>query len=84
MHQMPKKRKMQTPIARLARWSIYLQAYEFDIVHRVGRLHSNVIFKPVLNLNYLEYYQIDTDVDSVEKNQAIFEYETLFILFQVR
>ena len=26
---------------RLAMWSIYLQAYRFDIIHRKGFLHSN-------------------------------------------
>lgn len=29
------------PTGRLARWSIYLQAYTFDIIHRKGLLHSN-------------------------------------------
>ena len=39
------------PTGRLARWSIYLQAYDFDIIHRKGRLHSNVdcISRPVVN-----------------------------------
>ena len=26
---------------RLARWSLLLQQYDFDIVHRPGRIHSN-------------------------------------------
>ena len=38
------------PTGRLARWSLYLQAYQFDIVHRKGRVHSNVdaLSRPVL------------------------------------
>ena len=42
--------KINDPTGRLARWSIYLQAYEFDIVHRRGRIHSNVdaVSRPVL------------------------------------
>jgi hypothetical protein len=42
--------KINDPTGRLARWFIYLQAYEFDIVHRKGRIHSNVdaVSRPVL------------------------------------
>ena len=29
------------PAARLARWAIYLQAYEFEIMHRKGVIHTN-------------------------------------------
>lgn len=35
--------KMKNPTnSRLARWSILLQDFEYDIVHRPGRIHSNV------------------------------------------
>ena len=30
------------PTGRLARWSIYLQTYEFEIIHRAGKKHKNV------------------------------------------
>ena len=30
------------PTGRLARWALYLQTYDFEIIHRRGRLHSNV------------------------------------------
>ncbi len=36
---------------KLARWSIYLQQYDFTIIHRQGRKHSNVdtLSRPVLS-----------------------------------
>ena len=38
------------PTARLARWSIYLQAYEFEIIHRKGIKHTNAdtLSRPVM------------------------------------
>ena len=41
------------PPAWLARWSIYLQVYDFEIKHRKGRLQSNIdaISRPVLATN---------------------------------
>ena len=38
------------PTGRLARWAIYLQAYEFEIVHRKGSIHSNAdtLSRPVM------------------------------------
>ena len=38
------------PTGRLARWSILLQTYEFDIIHRAGRIHQNVdtLSRPIL------------------------------------
>ena len=41
---------IKDPTGKLARWSIYLQAYEFNIIHRRGRVHSNVdtLSRPVL------------------------------------
>ena len=38
------------PTGRLARWSLYLQAYDFEIIHRKGKKHSNVdaLSRPVL------------------------------------
>ena len=38
------------PTARLARWAIYLQEYEFEIIHRKGSAHTNVdtLSRPVL------------------------------------
>lgn len=41
---------IKDPTAKLARWSIYLQSYDFEIIHRQGRVHSNVdtLSRPVL------------------------------------
>jgi len=38
------------PTGRLARWSLYLQSYEFEIVHRKGLKHNNfdLLSRPVL------------------------------------
>ena len=48
--------KINEPTARLARWSIYLQAYDFEIVHRAGRVHSNVdvLSRPVVDINFIQ------------------------------
>ena len=42
---------IKDPTAKLARWSIYLQSYDFEIIHRQGRVHSNVdtLSRPVLS-----------------------------------
>jgi hypothetical protein len=38
------------PTGRLARWSLYLQTYDFVIIHKKGVTHSNVdvLSRPVL------------------------------------
>ena len=38
------------PTGRLARWAIYLQIYDFEIIHRKGKSHQNVdaLSRPVL------------------------------------
>ena len=43
---------IKDPNGRLARWVIYLQSYEFEIIHRKGNIHSNVdaLSRPVVNL----------------------------------
>ena len=33
---------IKEPTGRLARWSIYLQAYDFEIMYKKGSLHTNV------------------------------------------
>jgi len=44
--------KIQDPSGRLARWAIYMQGYDFEIIHRPGRLHSNVdaLSRPIMAL----------------------------------
>jgi len=55
------------PTARLARWSIYLQAYEFDIVHRKGKIHSNVdaLSRPVLLMDVEIPHVIEDDTEKL-------------------
>ena len=67
--------KINDPSGRLARWSIYLQAYEFEIVHRAGKIHSNVdvLSRPVLINNIV---MVKEDVSN-EKALEIYEDEPL-------
>ena len=41
---------IKEPTGRLARWSIYLQAFQFDIIHRSGVKHANAdtLSRPVM------------------------------------
>ena len=32
---------VKDPTGRLGRWALFLQAYDYDIVHKPGRVHSN-------------------------------------------
>jgi hypothetical protein len=32
---------IKDPTGRLRRWSIYLQAYELEIIYRTGKMHTN-------------------------------------------
>ena len=51
------------PTGRLARWAVYLQAYNFEIIHRRGSNHCNVdaLSRPVL---LLEVNTINATVDN--------------------
>ena len=64
------------PTGRVARWAIYLQAFDFEIVHRKGLVHSNVdtLSRPVLANN------ITVEVENQDistKYLDIFEHEAL-------
>jgi hypothetical protein len=43
---------VRDPTGKLARWSIYLQPYDYTIIHRQGNKHSNVdtLSRPVLSI----------------------------------
>ena len=75
---------------RLARWSIYLTPYDFEIIHRKGAIHNNVdtLSRPVLFANATKLITAITDSsdenqrveikepeDSIEKSLDIFEDE---------
>ncbi|CAF1127477.1 unnamed protein product [Brachionus calyciflorus] len=59
--------KIVDPTVRLARWSIYLQAYDFEIIHRKGKVHSNVdaLSRPVLSTEVIR-----TDSEESEDSQG--------------
>ncbi len=60
---------LKDPTARLARWAIYLQAYDFDIEHRAGIKNSNAdyISRPVLALTRSRKKQINEILDTNEE-----------------
>jgi hypothetical protein len=77
------------PTGKLARWSIYLQAYDFEIIHRRGRVHQNVdtLSRPVLFsaavFNTITTV-VNTDQDSREKTLDIWEDEYALHYLQFR
>ena len=62
--------KINDPSGRLARWSIYLQSFDFEIIHRKGINHSNVdaLSRPVM-VNIAR--EIDSDEDNLNNLDAI-------------
>lgn len=68
---------------RLARWAIYLQAYEFEIVHRKGSKHTNAdaLSRPVLAI---EGVQERDDEDVSPKNLDPYEDERLLYFTENR
>ena len=69
---------IQDATGRLARWAIYLQAYEFDIIHRSGRIHSNAdtLSRPVLAVTLRSGKQLEPDQDDnyiTQKSLDIYE-----------
>ena len=68
---------------RLARWAIRLQCFEFDIIHRAGRIHSNVdvLSRPIMNINVIDN-TLNSNDDSIEKSLDVFENEPL--LFYIK
>ena len=68
---------------RLARWAIRIQCFEFDIIHRAGRIHSNVdvLSRPIMNINVIDN-TLNSNDDSIEKSLDVFENEPL--LFYIK
>lgn len=68
--------KIKEPIGKLARWSIFLQTYEFDIVYRQGKKHQNVdALSRAFDVNLIELYstEVDEEADSTVKKLDIYE-----------
>ena len=70
---------IKDPAGRLARWAIYLQAFEFEIIHKKGSTHSNVdaISRPVLINTTINSIQISNNTDELNKCGDIHQDEPL-------
>ena len=73
--------KINDPSGRLARWSIYLQAYDMEIIHRKGSHHSNVdaLSRPAVNT--ISTLQVE-ETDSQEKSLDPWDDECLLNYLQ--
>lgn len=65
---------IKDPVGRLARWAIYIQGYNFVIIHRKGSTHSNVdaLSRPVLTISFI---QVNDDGDISVKTLDVWEDE---------
>lgn len=78
---------IQDATGRLARWAIYLQAYEFDIIHRSGRIHSNAdtLSRPVFAVTLRSGKQLEPDADDNYISQKSLDiYEDANLLHYLR
>ena len=59
---------IKEPTGRLARWSIYLQAYQFDILHRPGKKHQNVdaVSRALCNVDVGTSIDLDTSAKQLD------------------
>jgi hypothetical protein len=61
------------PTGRLARWSIYLQAYDFEIVHRPGLKHANAdAMSRIYSIEFIEN-KVEENRDFSEKSLDVRE-----------
>jgi hypothetical protein len=67
---------IKDPNGRLARWSIYLQAYEFEIIHRKGLIHSNAdtLSRPVMKITSIEEEDTSTKLLDVYEDEGLMHY----------
>jgi len=65
---------------RLARWAIYLQSFNFEIIHRKGLSHKNVdiLSRPVLSI------EAETVVDASPKNLDVYEDDAVLHFLKYR
>ena len=61
------------PTGRLARWSIYLQAYDFEIIHRPGLKHANAdAMSRIYSIEFIEN-NVEENRDYSEKSLDVWE-----------
>ena len=71
---------VKDPSGRLARRSLYLQIYEFEIIHRKGTKHTNVdaLSRPVLMVGETEWKENENEDENTDNVQPDpYEDETL-------
>jgi hypothetical protein len=72
---------IKEPTGRLARWAIYLQVYDFEIIHRKGLKHSNAdtLSRPVM-INQIDIINNDdetrTDLDVMDDEPLLYFLKT--------
>ena len=64
--------EISDPTGRLARWAIYLQIFDFEIIHRRGILHTNAdtLSRPPIEdtslcVNLVERVHVQHDIFSI-------------------
>ena len=67
---------IKDPSGRLARWSLYLKIFYFEIIHRKGTKHSNVdaLSRPVLMVGETEWLENENE-DEISDNVQPDPYE---------
>ena len=80
---------IKDPNGRLARWSLYLQSYEFNILHRSGKKHNNAdtLSRPVLlaiTLAEESTENIDSNEDENISSKYLDIYEDEYALYYLK
>ena len=59
---------LKNPTGRLARWTIFLSQFDYEIVHRKGKKHCNADYLsiPVLMTEYMEHDKEDVLVKTID------------------
>ena len=75
---------MSDPTGRLMRWSIYLQIYEFEIIYRKGKKHSNVDALSRILLTEDTNERVDEENDEDEEAKLLDPFEDDCLLQFIR
>jgi len=72
---------IKDPTGRLARWAIYLQPYQYEIIYRKGSHHSNAdaLSRPVLTITV-----VDEEDESELSTKALDVYEDDGLLYYLK